>query len=307
LRTREELAHYRIWRDHLAGVRPEQNLGRFAPPGFEERRDRRFHHIKPAMASPCAESFGGRARDELLAVELYSCLTEAQLLIADWRIDYNYHLPHSALQMMTPAAFGASLRQPPWASTATALGKGSSSAARCLWLAATHSQPHPNPGNDRVLLRKSPPPHHTSTAPVATVAHPSHPPSSHCSPTDERPPVIWTDSLYLRSRFVIKVRVASRKSLLMPDRDALGSGLAATLAGGRPRQAGSDSSRFSAAHLALGRYPPPLRIRCYCNGRQSALQRPKAPPSGVDNSWMNYMRLRQLAFASRIMGLGPDP
>jgi asparagine synthase (glutamine-hydrolysing) len=30
LRTREELAYYRIWRDHLAGVRPEQNLGRFA-------------------------------------------------------------------------------------------------------------------------------------------------------------------------------------------------------------------------------------------------------------------------------------
>ncbi len=30
VRTREELAYYRIWRDHLAGVRPERNLGRFA-------------------------------------------------------------------------------------------------------------------------------------------------------------------------------------------------------------------------------------------------------------------------------------
>jgi asparagine synthase (glutamine-hydrolysing) len=30
LRTREELAYYRIWREHLPGVRPEQNLGRFA-------------------------------------------------------------------------------------------------------------------------------------------------------------------------------------------------------------------------------------------------------------------------------------
>jgi asparagine synthase (glutamine-hydrolysing) len=30
LRTREELAYYRIWRDHLTGVRPEQTLGRFA-------------------------------------------------------------------------------------------------------------------------------------------------------------------------------------------------------------------------------------------------------------------------------------
>jgi asparagine synthase (glutamine-hydrolysing) len=30
LRTREELAYYRIWRDHLPGVRPEHTLGRFA-------------------------------------------------------------------------------------------------------------------------------------------------------------------------------------------------------------------------------------------------------------------------------------
>jgi asparagine synthase (glutamine-hydrolysing) len=30
LRTREELAYFRIWRDHLRGVRPEQNVGRFA-------------------------------------------------------------------------------------------------------------------------------------------------------------------------------------------------------------------------------------------------------------------------------------
>jgi asparagine synthase (glutamine-hydrolysing) len=30
LRTREEMAYFRIWRDHLRGVRPEQNVGRFA-------------------------------------------------------------------------------------------------------------------------------------------------------------------------------------------------------------------------------------------------------------------------------------
>jgi asparagine synthase (glutamine-hydrolysing) len=30
LRTREELAYFRIWRDHLPGVRPEKNIGRFA-------------------------------------------------------------------------------------------------------------------------------------------------------------------------------------------------------------------------------------------------------------------------------------
>jgi putative transposase len=33
------------------------------------------------------ESFGGRVRDELLSVELFSCLTEARVLIEDWRQD----------------------------------------------------------------------------------------------------------------------------------------------------------------------------------------------------------------------------
>jgi transposase InsO family protein len=56
------------------------------------------------------ESFGGRVRDELLAVELFSCLTEARVLIEDWRVDYNHHRPHSALGMMTPAAFSLGWR-----------------------------------------------------------------------------------------------------------------------------------------------------------------------------------------------------
>jgi asparagine synthase (glutamine-hydrolysing) len=30
LRTREELAYFRIWREHVGDVRPEQTLGRFA-------------------------------------------------------------------------------------------------------------------------------------------------------------------------------------------------------------------------------------------------------------------------------------
>jgi putative transposase len=57
------------------------------------------------------ESFGGRVRDELLAVELFSCLTEARVLIEDWRQDYNDRRPHSALGMMTPTAFAASWRE----------------------------------------------------------------------------------------------------------------------------------------------------------------------------------------------------
>ena len=51
------------------------------------------------------ESFGGCVREELLSVELFSCLAEAQVLIEDWRQGYNHRRPHSGLGMMTPAAF----------------------------------------------------------------------------------------------------------------------------------------------------------------------------------------------------------
>ena len=57
------------------------------------------------------ESFGSRIRDELLAVEQFSCLTEAQVMVADWREDYNERRPHSALQMMAPAKFARAWRE----------------------------------------------------------------------------------------------------------------------------------------------------------------------------------------------------
>jgi putative transposase len=70
-------------------------------------------YIEPGSPwqNPYVESFGGRVRDELLAVELFSCLTEARVLIEDWRQDYNHHRPHSALGMMTPVAFAVGWRE----------------------------------------------------------------------------------------------------------------------------------------------------------------------------------------------------
>jgi putative transposase len=56
------------------------------------------------------ESFNGKARDELLDVEEFSCLAEARVVIEDWREDYNQRRPHSALGMRSPAAFTATLR-----------------------------------------------------------------------------------------------------------------------------------------------------------------------------------------------------
>jgi hypothetical protein len=36
---------------------------------------------------------------------MFSCLTEARVLVEDWRVDYNHNRPHSALGMMTPVTF----------------------------------------------------------------------------------------------------------------------------------------------------------------------------------------------------------
>ena len=57
------------------------------------------------------ESFNSRVRDELLAVEQFSCLAEAQVMVEDWREDYNEHRPHSALAMMAPARFARAWSQ----------------------------------------------------------------------------------------------------------------------------------------------------------------------------------------------------
>lgn len=49
------------------------------------------------------ESFNGKMRDKLLAREIFYSLTEAQILIEDWRVYYNQVRPHSALGYQPPA------------------------------------------------------------------------------------------------------------------------------------------------------------------------------------------------------------
>ena len=48
------------------------------------------------------ESFNGKLRDEVLNVELFDTLLEAQVLIGDWRWEYNHIRPHSALGYRPP-------------------------------------------------------------------------------------------------------------------------------------------------------------------------------------------------------------
>jgi transposase InsO family protein len=55
--------------------------------------------------NPYIESFNSRFRDELLDRELFGSLPEAQVVIEDWRDEYNHVRPHSSLQYQTPTEF----------------------------------------------------------------------------------------------------------------------------------------------------------------------------------------------------------
>jgi len=75
-------------------------------------------YIEPGSPwqNPYVESFGGRLRDELLAVEAFTTLLEARVLVEDWRIEYNTVRPHSALGYQTPTAYAKA-----WTATHPAL------------------------------------------------------------------------------------------------------------------------------------------------------------------------------------------
>jgi putative transposase len=64
-------------------------------------------YIEPGSPSenPWVESNGSRMRDKLLAIEQFDTLLEAQVLVADWRTEYNTYRPHSALGMLTPTEY----------------------------------------------------------------------------------------------------------------------------------------------------------------------------------------------------------
>lgn len=57
--------------------------------------------------NPFVESFGSRVRDEVLAVEAFSSLIEAKVVIGDWRDEYNAIRPHSSLGWRSPADYAA--------------------------------------------------------------------------------------------------------------------------------------------------------------------------------------------------------
>ena len=69
-------------------------------------------YIEPGSPwqNPWVESYGSWIRDELLPIEQFDTLLQAQVLVADWRQEYNNNRPHSALGMRTPAEFARACR-----------------------------------------------------------------------------------------------------------------------------------------------------------------------------------------------------
>ena len=65
------------------------------------------HYIEPGAPwqNPYVESFNGHLRRELLELESFNSLYEAQILLEDWRRQYNHYRPHQSLRYQTPAAF----------------------------------------------------------------------------------------------------------------------------------------------------------------------------------------------------------
>ena len=68
------------------------------------------------------ESFNGKLRDELLNLEIFDTLYEAQVLVEHWRVEYNTRRPHSCLGYRSPSpeafepfltSYGAAPLRPP--------------------------------------------------------------------------------------------------------------------------------------------------------------------------------------------------
>jgi transposase InsO family protein len=66
-------------------------------------------YIEPGAPweNPFVESFNGRARDELLNLEEFAHVLEAQVVVESWRTEYNTYRPHSSLGGLTPVEYRA--------------------------------------------------------------------------------------------------------------------------------------------------------------------------------------------------------
>lgn len=67
------------------------------------------HVIPPGepWRNGCIESFNSRIRDECLNINIFWSLAQAQVVISDWKEDYNTRRRHDTLGCQAPAAYAA--------------------------------------------------------------------------------------------------------------------------------------------------------------------------------------------------------
>ena len=84
------------------------------------------------------ESFNGKLRDECLNGEIFYSLKEAQIVIENWRVEYNTKRPHSALGYRPPAPAACS----PWGVNPTFTAHGCDIKILSLLLGLTNQAGH---------------------------------------------------------------------------------------------------------------------------------------------------------------------
>ncbi len=113
----EALADVMLWRGIPANIRSDNG------PEFVAKELRNWLgnlgtgtlYIEPGSPweNGYCESFNGRLRDECLNGEIFYSLKEAQIVIEQWRVEYNTKRPHSALGYRPPAPAACSPLVPP--------------------------------------------------------------------------------------------------------------------------------------------------------------------------------------------------
>ena len=102
--------------DHLAGlgIKPKvitvDNGPEFSGRALDEwahRNGVKLDFIRPGkpVENAYIESFNGKLREECLNLHWFKTIEEAKEKIESWRVDYNEHRPHSALNDQTPSEF----------------------------------------------------------------------------------------------------------------------------------------------------------------------------------------------------------
>jgi putative transposase len=77
---------------------------------WQVKQQVQWHYIAPGkpMQNGFIESFNGKLRDECLNETLFEDLSQAQAILAKWKLDYNMFRPHSSLNGQTPIEFAQS-------------------------------------------------------------------------------------------------------------------------------------------------------------------------------------------------------